>query len=696
METSVHPPPRMLLGATLLFWGAMTGNPFLALVAALLVEAANWMRFRWDFNDTANSRAWRLSMALTIISGALIWLESDRYSALPKLLVWLPLLFLPLQFVQSYGLRNSMALNSFSFFTHLHHERNRRLGLDDSIIRFNFGNPYFVALLISASLGTNAQQKIFLPAIIVLSGWLVFSRVKVRPFALAVLILFAGIFGFGGQIGMAKLYKWATDRNLEGGFNSNDPTESKTNIGSLGRLKQSSEMLWRLKVTAGHRPPALLRLSSYNRFRAVVWRNSYPPEIEKTLEETEGGFRRLAVGGRDISEEEYMLREDMTEAELLRERPTISIRGAARSEDPLPLAGSASSVRQFDLDAIEINPLGTVRIFPKKSVIEGTVRWGDLESPEAAPWPDLDLAIDPSEKETLDSIVEELGLNDLPTVQAKTARIAQWFNDEFQYTRYLTLGRPRTTYPTPLGLFLTTGRRGHCEYFGTAGVLLLRAAGVPARYCVGYAVMEKDGKRDEWIIRGTHAHAWVRAWDEERGAWADFDPTPTGWLGAELGNSPDPPWLADAYQRFKEDFFLWRNRPANRLAATIIMWALGLGVLTFIVRRLWKSKLVVSKTLDTPYSSEPVARTPLHGLEKPAARILGARPTGLTFAVWLQQLALHNIPTDALAEALHLHQRIRFDPQPVDPSLEQRLASLVEVLRNRIKSLKSRGSSETR
>ena len=110
METSVHKPPRLLLGAALLFWGGMTGNPFLALIAALIIEAANWMRFRWDFNNTANSRAWRLSMALFIITGTLIWLDGDRYSALPKLLIWLPLLFFPLQFVQSYGLRDAMPL----------------------------------------------------------------------------------------------------------------------------------------------------------------------------------------------------------------------------------------------------------------------------------------------------------------------------------------------------------------------------------------------------------------------------------------------------------------------------------------------------------------------------------------------------------------------------------------------------------
>lgn len=689
METTVQPPPRLLLGVTLLFWGAMTGNPFLALIAAMIIEAANWMRFRWDFNNTANSRAWRLSMTLTIISGTLIWLDGDRYTALPKLLIWLPLLLFPLQFVQSYGLRDSMALNSFSFFTHLHQERNRRLGLADSIIGFNFGNPYFITLIISASLGRNAQQITFLPALIILSGWLVFARVKARPFALTMVILFAGIFGFGGQVGIAKLYKWATDRGIEGGFTSNDPNESKTNIGSLGRLKQSSEMLWRLKVIEGNRPPELLRISSYNRFRAIVWRNNFPEEIAETLEETQGGFRDLTTRELTLGEIDYLLRnEEMTEADLTTPCPSYSIRGAARSEDPLPLPGSASSVSHFDLDGIDINPLGTVRIFPKKSVIEGRVRYGNQESPEMAPWPKLDLAIDPKEQETLDQIATELGLADLPTVQAKIARLLQWFQHEFTYTRYLTIGRPHTPHPTPLSIFLTKSKRGHCEYFATAGTLLLRAAGVPARYSVGFAVMEKDTKRNEWIVRGTHAHAWVRVWDEERGAWIDFDPTPPNWFASELGSSHETPWLADTYQRLREDFFLWRNRPNNRLAATIVMWALGLGVFTFIFRRLWKSKLVVSKTIASPYSTQPAARTPLHSLEKSATRLIGPRPSGLTFAAWLQKLTSHNIPTEPLDEALQLHQRMRFDPQTSDPAIEKHLAELARDLNNLIRRIK--------
>jgi transglutaminase-like putative cysteine protease len=684
MESTIHPPPRLLLGATLLFWGAMSGNAMTGLVVALLIEGANWIRFRWDFDSLVCSRAWRISMLLTLIAGVLIWLDGDRYSALPKLIIWLPLLLLPVQFVQGYGLRDRMPLNSFSFFSELHRERNRRLGLGDSVIHFNFGNPYFIVTAIAASLGDHAQQWIFLPGLVLLGGWLVFSRVKIRPFALVALVLCAGLMGLGGQLGMTKLYKWVTDRSLDGGYPGTDPTANKTSIGSLGRLKQSPEMLWRLKATEGSRAPRLLRLASYNHYKGISWKNQYPKSLAEEFEEEADDFRNF--GSRELSpgNTSYPLREKMPSRDLLKPLPSFRLRGAIRSEEPLPLPGNTSSLQRFDLDGIEVNPLGTVRVFPKRSIIEGTVRWSDNRVPESPPWETEDLHVSILEREAVEQVVSDLGLRDLPTTGEKVTAIAGWFIDEFQYTRYLTIAQAQFSKPSAVSIFLTTSKRGHCEYFATAATLLLRAADVPARYCVGYAVMEKDRERDEFVIRGVHGHAWTRVWDEDKATWIDFDPTPPNWLAAETGGADHRLWLADTYQRFKEDFFLWRNRPANRLGATIIMWALGLGVFAFVARRLWRSKLVVGKNASGGPLS-PEFMTPLHQLEKRARKILGTRPVGVTFAAWLRGLSGHCVPEAELDEALDLHQQMRFDPAPAPSENVHRLNALACSIATKIK-----------
>ena len=76
----------------------------------------------------------------------------------------------------------------------------------------------------------------------------------------------------------------------------------------------------------------------------------------------------------------------------------------------------------------------------------------------------------------------------------------------------------------------------------------------------------------------------------------------------------------------------------------------------------------------------PLVRTPLHELETRARRHLGERPPGLPFARWLERLQPilpHNRP---LHEAITLHQRLRFDPAPPDPTDQQRLVQLAEEL----------------
>ena len=75
-----------------------------------------------------------------------------------------------------------------------------------------------------------------------------------------------------------------------------------------------------------------------------------------------------------------------------------------------------------------------------------------------------------------------------------------------------------------LSHFLLQSRAGHCEYFATATVLLLRAAGIPARYCRGYAVQEFSKLENRFIVRDRHAHAWTLAYVD--GIWTNFDTTP--------------------------------------------------------------------------------------------------------------------------------------------------------------------------
>ncbi|MFO0678893.1 MAG: transglutaminase-like domain-containing protein [Polyangiaceae bacterium] len=86
----------------------------------------------------------------------------------------------------------------------------------------------------------------------------------------------------------------------------------------------------------------------------------------------------------------------------------------------------------------------------------------------------------------------------------------------------------------PIVDFLTTNKKGNCEFFATAFALVARRAGVPTRLVAGYRVGEHNPIGDHWVVRKKNAHAWVEAWIDDpestvlapKGHWERFDPTP--------------------------------------------------------------------------------------------------------------------------------------------------------------------------
>lgn len=88
--------------------------------------------------------------------------------------------------------------------------------------------------------------------------------------------------------------------------------------------------------------------------------------------------------------------------------------------------------------------------------------------------------------------------------------------------------------------FLQEGR-GYCVHFATAGALLLRMQGIPARYVSGYTVWLDSGGRGE--VMDSDAHAWVEVYVDGCG-WYPVEMTP-GYSGGAgdvtLSGAPEIP-----------------------------------------------------------------------------------------------------------------------------------------------------------
>ncbi|HRN75434.1 DUF3488 and transglutaminase-like domain-containing protein [Ottowia sp.] len=67
-------------------------------------------------------------------------------------------------------------------------------------------------------------------------------------------------------------------------------------------------------------------------------------------------------------------------------------------------------------------------------------------------------------------------------------------------------------------------RAGFCEHIASAFVVLMRAAGVPARIVTGFQGGELNVVDGYWTVRNADAHAWAEVWQAGRG-WVRVDPT---------------------------------------------------------------------------------------------------------------------------------------------------------------------------
>jgi len=151
----------------------------------------------------------------------------------------------------------------------------------------------------------------------------------------------------------------------------------------------------------------------------------------------------------------------------------------------------------------------------------------------------------------------------LPPLDPRVARLAQTmtagtFTDPERaraIERHLrtdygyTLELPPNEVEHPLENFLFVRKKGHCEYFASAMVVLLRTLGVPSRMATGFQSGVYNPITDLWLIRASDAHSWVEAWLPGRG-WTTFDPTPPDPNGLNLSLATRLNLYLDAAETF--------------------------------------------------------------------------------------------------------------------------------------------------
>ncbi|MDD2892351.1 MAG: DUF3488 and transglutaminase-like domain-containing protein [Halothiobacillaceae bacterium] len=139
----------------------------------------------------------------------------------------------------------------------------------------------------------------------------------------------------------------------------------------------------------------------------------------------------------------------------------------------------------------------------------------DLELPE--PLRRLSLAMPAADN----PLLQDLGASwrKLPPLERTQRALEHFRTQAFSYT----LEPPRLSEQDGMDDFLFNTRAGFCEHYATSFVLLMRAAGLPARVVTGYLGGERH-PQGYWIVRQGDAHAWAEVWLDGQG-WVRIDPT---------------------------------------------------------------------------------------------------------------------------------------------------------------------------
>lgn len=634
--------PPFYLAAAALFWSWHAQVPALGVAMALLLEAPRLLRARWHFGNAEYARIADLcTWAFVILAG---YLTFTRGMPLPILEIfqWLPLVWLPLIAAQLFSESGQMPLSAL--FLMLRPGRSGA-GEDRGI---DLGYPYVVVCALSAGTA-NMRDDSYYAGLVLLTAWALWRQRQAHYRAPMWVAMFAcaAALGYAGHLGLSRLQQIVIESasGLFGGGSRVDPYQSTTDIGHIGELKQSDRIVLRVSMSPEMTVPVLLHLASYNAYGAPSWIARDAPFVAVAAEP-----------GRS----NWVIADTVPFTATGVAAPGIVVSHAIeRGKAVLALPNGTLRIEQLAAQGMQKNSLGTIAIESPEDLATyraiSTPGANNRDTPR-----EIDRRLPRQDAATLAQLAARLQLQDLPAQEA-VARVKDFFAREFTYSTYRTAAQPAGT---PLADFLLVTRTGHCEYFATATTLLLRAAGVPARYATGYSVQEWSAREDRYVVRERHAHAWTRAWID--GQWIDVDTTPPGWFNADAQGASRAQGLADLWSWGVYRYARWRvEEPAAYRNSALLLIALLAAIL--IWRLFIREPFAAARggrVLAAAPRSQPGADSEFYRIEAWLARAGAARAPHESLSAWLMRTGNEraDINVAALQELLALHYRYRFDP----------------------------------
>ncbi len=703
--------PPFLMTAALLYWGLTTsrladaGQLFIAGAIALILEGSRLVPWRFAFSGERLTSLGRLCIVILVSVAMMFFFGPESWMALAEVPKWLPVIFLPIFAAQVYAEPSPgekvarVPVTVFSFGLGLTKEERQALnrGESEGMHQLDLTYFYFGLVLAAANVMNKPTVGNYLMVSLLL-GWALWQPVTRRwpAYGRLALLLVITSGGFGGYLGLRALQHWV--ENL--GFDHQaevDPWRSYTRIGDgLMQLKQSDRVRYRVKPLKGG-APSLIREASYQNYEInKSWSVPEPKgnEAWSPVEQSE-----VQEAGADFA---WLI------APSAQGKRQVRITGRRGRGSPMLLAVPEEPSRIYGLpvNEMEQNRFGTLRVTDPMAILSYTTEYISGISNDSPPT-EADLAVgDPQQlsreyqREIQDNrnfradmagvreVAEEIGLTALDNDREKIRRLREYFwQNGFSYSLTAAGRAGNKDGDKPLTYFLRELRQAHCEYYATVSALLLRAAGVPARYAVGYSVQEYSPWEGQFLVRSSHAHAWTLVYLD--GKWEEVDFTPPSWVNEDVGKLELWQRIQDIFGALWLRFEEWRLYHGRDQIRQALPWVLGVILLLVLFRAVLKKgkKRRRTRSATATGSSMDLVKmgldSPYYQVVEALKMILPERRPGETQRRWQHRAAEKAPWLDAplFHELLERHYRYRFSHEQgkTTASDKQRLEELSRV-----------------
>ncbi len=282
---------------------------------------------------------------------------------------------------------------------------------------------------------------------------------------------------------------------------------------------------------------------------------------------------------------------------------------------------------------------------------------GLLDAPPTPPEMIRDLAVPPDVDRRVSALARQV-TDKYAAPQAKINAVVRFLGVNNRYSLTVNPGSGE-----PISNFILQRKSAHCEYFASAAVVMLRAAGVPTRYVSGYYAHESDG-RGWTLVRQRDAHAWAESWIAGTG-WVTVDATPGNGRPDALAGPIPLYWRI--WETLQDVLGAVRNWAiaASWTQKGTVFGLLVLGLLVPQLYRYWQRRRRV--TPGFRYANKDAA---FAGLSARFEALLARRgvpcPESRT---WPEHLAAVPINDPAMRGFVATYEHARFGPPPADADL---------------------------